>query len=88
METPNSGYDYWRDDSGAYLVMRLLSGGSLKGGWKQPDLLFRLLQEIKDSVKRATTSSQFQQYAGIPDHYSLELALTTSYKIPNTHSIL
>jgi hypothetical protein len=34
----------------------------------------RLLQEIKHPVKRAATSSQFQQYAGIPDHYSLELA--------------
>jgi hypothetical protein len=34
----------------------------------------RLLQEIEDPVKRAATSSQFHQYAGIPDHYSLELA--------------
>jgi hypothetical protein len=34
-----------------------------------------LLQEIKHSVKRAATSSQFQQYACIPDHYFMELAL-------------
>jgi hypothetical protein len=35
----------------------------------------RLLQEIKHPVKRAATSSQFQQYACILDHYFMELAL-------------
>jgi hypothetical protein len=42
----------------------------------------RLLQEIKHPVKRAATSSQFQQYAGIPDHYSLELALDPNENHP------
>jgi hypothetical protein len=41
----------------------------------------RLLQEIKDPVKRAATSSQFQQYAGIPGHYSLELALVVLMRL-------
>jgi chromosome condensin MukBEF ATPase and DNA-binding subunit MukB len=43
---------------------------------RQENKRLRLLQEIKDPVKRAATSSQFQQYASIPDHYSLELALS------------
>ena len=31
-------YDYWRDPSGAYLVMRWLRGGSLRGYLKQSKL--------------------------------------------------
>jgi hypothetical protein len=46
---------------------------------------FGLLQEIKDPVKRAATSSQFHQYAGIPDHYSLELALL--WETPSARAI-
>lgn len=48
-------YDYWRDPSGAFLVMRMLRGGSLEeiiekeGGWDLPAAT-RLLEQIASAL--------------------------------------
>lgn len=47
-------YDYWRDPSGAYLVMRWLRGGSLRGYLKQSKLtipqVVRVLNQIASAL--------------------------------------
>ncbi|GAB5491887.1 MAG: hypothetical protein Phog2KO_21020 [Phototrophicaceae bacterium] len=47
-------YDYWRDPSGAYLVMRWLRGGSLRGYLKQSNLtvpqVVRVLNQIASAL--------------------------------------
>ncbi|NDJ34136.1 MAG: serine/threonine protein kinase, partial [Chloroflexi bacterium] len=53
-------YDYWRDPSGAYLVMRYLRGGSLQqsltiGPWSLPDAA-RLLDQISAALMTAHRS--------------------------------
>ena len=50
-------YDYWRDPSGAYLVMPLMRGGSLadslqQGGWNL-EPAFRLLDQVGDALSHA-----------------------------------
>ncbi len=50
-------YDYWRDPEGAYLVMRLLRGGSLlssleSGPW-QPDTAVTLLNQLASALTAA-----------------------------------
>jgi WD40 repeat protein/DNA-binding SARP family transcriptional activator len=54
-------YDYWRDPDGAYLVMRYLSGGSLRRrldeeGWLAPDEV----AEVVDHVTRALSTAHRQ----------------------------
>ncbi len=50
-------YDYWRDPSGAYLVMRWLRGGSLRGYLKQSKLtipqVVRVLNQIASALSFA-----------------------------------
>src|SRR5512139_3330067 len=47
-------YDYWRDPDGAYLVMRYLRGGSLKGwiakGALDPGEALRLMEQIAQAL--------------------------------------
>jgi len=51
-------YDYWREPDGAYLVMRLMKGGSLedslkeKGPW-EPVLTARLVDQIASALEAA-----------------------------------
>lgn len=59
-------YDYWRDPSGAYIVMRWLRGGSLqeslrkKGNWElQPTAL--LLEQIASALAEAHRNSVVHQ---------------------------
>src|SRR3990172_5668565 len=50
-------YDYWRDPSGAYLIMRWLSGGSLRSrlsrGPLDPDLIVRMYDQITSALTLA-----------------------------------
>ncbi|MAU00169.1 MAG: hypothetical protein CL608_23765 [Anaerolineaceae bacterium] len=50
-------YDYWRDPEGAYLVMRLLRGGSLlsslENGPLQPDTAVTLLNQLASALTSA-----------------------------------
>jgi WD40 repeat protein/serine/threonine protein kinase len=50
-------YDYWREPSGAYLVMRWLKGGSLRGILKQSQLTIpqtvRMLNQVASSLSFA-----------------------------------
>lgn len=48
-------YDYWREPSGAYLVMRYLRGGSLRdlirdSGALEPDLIARVMDQIASAL--------------------------------------
>ncbi|MHB8628648.1 MAG: nSTAND1 domain-containing NTPase [Aggregatilineales bacterium] len=43
-------YDYWRDPSGAYLVMRWLSGGSLRGLLRQERLPLDHVGKLLDQI--------------------------------------
>jgi len=51
-------YDYWREPGGAYLVMRLMKGGSLEdslrenGPWEPPDAA-RLVDQIASALEAA-----------------------------------
>jgi serine/threonine protein kinase len=51
-------YDYWREPEGAYLVMRLMKGGSLekslnKGGRWEPEQAVRLVDQISSALDAA-----------------------------------
>jgi len=50
-------YDYWSDDSGAYLVMRWLRGGSLKQSLEEGPFAFnravRLFGQVADGLSHA-----------------------------------
>ena len=50
-------YDYWRDANGAYLVMRFLRGGSLRGrldrGALSPDEIMRIIDQIASALMAA-----------------------------------
>src|SRR5262249_48907902 len=43
-------YDFWQDDKGAYLVMRWLRGGSLRGKLKQGALELTAIARILDQI--------------------------------------
>jgi WD40 repeat protein/serine/threonine protein kinase len=59
-------YDYWRDPKGAYIVMRLLKGGSLRasllqdGPWRVEDVA-RALQQIAEALSTAHTNGVIHQ---------------------------
>jgi len=58
-------YDYWRDPSGAFLVMRMLRGGSLESVLKdcqpQPlDLVVRWVEQITSALSVAHQSNVVQ----------------------------
>jgi serine/threonine protein kinase len=51
-------YDYWQDETGAFLVMRMLKGGSLRDllvrqGALPPNLTARILSQIADALSAA-----------------------------------
>jgi ABC-type oligopeptide transport system substrate-binding subunit/serine/threonine protein kinase len=50
-------YDYWRDESGAYLVMRLLGGGSLKDALSDGPLSQEAFLQLVDDICRALSAA-------------------------------
>ena len=81
-------YDYWRDESGAYLVMRLLGGGSLKDRLKEGPLTIkdvaRLVEDICRSAREpfplfiwivSSTVSGFPRVSSIWYCFSLSMLL-------------
>jgi serine/threonine protein kinase/two-component SAPR family response regulator len=53
-------YDYWRDPEGAYLVMRLLRGGSLLESLKSGPWLPEAVMETLDQIALALTAAHRQ----------------------------
>ncbi len=50
-------YDYWRDPKGAYLVMRLLTGGSLRSLLKRGPLTLDYTAQVLDQVTSALAAA-------------------------------
>ncbi len=50
-------YDYWRDPQGAYLVMRWLRGGSLRGMLKQGPIEIKTAVQIVDQIASALNAA-------------------------------
>ena len=50
-------YDYWRDGGGAYLVMRLMRGGSLAGSLERGPLTLEAAADVIDHVAAALSAA-------------------------------
>jgi serine/threonine protein kinase len=50
-------YDYWRDPQGAYLVMRWLRGGSLRGMLRQGPVQIKTAVQIVDQIAAALNAA-------------------------------
>jgi len=53
-------YDYWREPDGAYLVMRLMKGGSLEGALKKGPFELEATARLLDQVGSALASAHQQ----------------------------
>jgi serine/threonine protein kinase len=53
-------YDYWRDETGAYLVMRLLGGGSLKDTLRSGPLSIDAFLQLVDDICGALAAAHSQ----------------------------